>query len=82
MSRITVVANRGEQPYSVCACGARGSVIEDAALGEPEAKFIAGPLNEPCTCPRCFTCQRLLDEQGRCETLDCVNLGLHIPIPD
>lgn len=82
VSRITIVHERGQQPYAVCACGARGSVIEDHALCEPEPRYIPAGLNEPCTCPRCFACSRLLDNDGRCGTLGCLNLGLHIPSPD
>lgn len=82
VSRITIVHERGQQPYAVCACGARGEAITLVDLGESEPTYIPAALNEPCTCPRCFACSRLLDDDGRCETLGCLNLGLHIPSPD
>lgn len=74
-TRITIVHNRGEAPYSVCRCGARGGVLEDAALCQYEPEWLPGPLREPCTCPRCSFCSRLLDTDGRCENLDCKYVG-------
>jgi len=80
---MSVVANPDEQPYSVCLCGARGDALDVTALGQNEPTYVAGALREPCQCRRCFTCTQLLDDDGRCETLDCLNLGLQILIdPD
>ena len=72
----------GGWPHFVCACGAEADPVDDGRLGEPGPSYVPGALREPCTCPRCFTCHQLLDAEGRCDNLHCLNLGLHIPAPD
>ena len=81
MTRLRVVANQGEQPYSMCKCGARGGIVYDLALCQVEPILIPAGLHESCTCPRCFTCKQLLDAEGRCDNLHCLNLGLHVLCP-
>lgn len=80
MSDFTLVP--GPPAYFTCRCGAQADAIDDGRLDQPQPAYIPGTLREPCTCPRCFTCKRLLDADGRCGNLDCLNLGLHIPVPD
>lgn len=78
--RIAIVTGPGPA-HSICRCGVRGDVIEMQDLGQAEPWYVAEALNEPCRCPRCFSCQHLLDDEGRCENLDCLNLGLIIVDP-
>lgn len=79
-ARITVALVGGE-PRASCRCDAPAEVVEVQGLCSVEPEYIAGALTEPCRCPRCFSCKHTLDNEGRCENLDCLNLGLHIPIP-
>ena len=81
MTHVTVVHEPGRAPYSMCACGARGDVVEYIELGDPQPTWIPAQLHEPCTCPpcpRCCFCERLLDNDSRCENLNCLYVGLHI----
>lgn len=77
--RIAIVTGSGPA-YSICRCGVRGDVCKIETLSSVEPTYVAGMLHEPCRCPRCVSCQHLLDDDGRCENLDCLNLGLKIVV--
>lgn len=79
--RMTLVHNRGEPPHFVCRCGARANAIEDFYLCQAEPEYLPGQLLDPCACPKCCFCNRLLDADGRCENIDCKYVGLHILVP-
>lgn len=71
-----------EQPWAECACGARGAAINVMQLGDREPRYMPGPLDEPCRCPRCITCGHVLDEHGCCDHIGCPLYGTEILIPD
>lgn len=79
--RITVIIVHGI-PTAACRCGVRAQVHVVESMGGAEPSYVPGLLQEPCRCPRCFTCNELLDDEGRCENLGCLNIGLTIPDPD
>jgi hypothetical protein len=61
-----------------CDCGARREAIEDTPLGARNPSYIPGPLLEPCTCPACAHCDRVLSD-GRCENMDCPLYDVLVP---
>lgn len=52
-------------------CGALLEPVEVTVVGDLERRWLPGPLNEPCSCPRCLGCGRPADEDGKCATLGC-----------
>jgi len=60
-----------------CKCGAEQDAIEVTELGGL-LSYVPGEHLEPCTCPKCPFCARLVDGDGRCENLDCTYVGLHV----
>ena len=85
--RIHALTRQGNnQPVSVnlsCDCGAEiKHVVEVTELGQPWSYHgPTGPV-AGCTCPSCITCGWVLDDEGRCDNLDCPLVGTLILIPD
>jgi hypothetical protein len=65
-----------------CRCGARYNVVEVWELGNPDPSYIPTERLEECQCPKCITCGWVIDEEGRCDNLDCALLGVLILLPD
>lgn len=65
-----------------CACGAAIQPIETYELSRCFPVLVPGPYLEPCRCPRCITCGKVLDSAHRCQTLFCPLEGATIFEPD
>lgn len=74
--------NRAQWSEWRCGCGALAEAVDIFTLSEWEPVQVPGALIEACRCPRCITCGWVLDDDGRCDNLDCPLCGTLILVPD